>query len=343
MTATSNKLSLVAIALLMLMITPVRAQQDPLDLGGQDSLYLVLSQPQLGFDDTTLSVELYLSNDAQPVVGLSAGWEWDNTLLRLDSARLAASAGPLCGFFNFLYYKDDLDSSNAYGRVQCALMSAPGEQQLASGTPRLVATYYFHLLAWQPGGEVCFEQVTFNRLALVDPDDGEYTPLWRGLACQQAGADSDGDGRGDPWDNCPGDYNPDQADMDNDDLGNVCDPEADGDGIDDAIDNCLLLYNPLQEDDDEDGIGNPCDNTCCVGRVGDANGNDDEEPTLSDISAIISMLFIDLQPVGCLAEADVNQSGGNLPTAEDISLGDISILIDYLFITGPELGLPDCL
>jgi hypothetical protein len=37
------------------------------------------------------------------------------------------------------------------------------------------------------------------------------------------------------------------------------------------------------------------------------------------------------------------QSGGLDPTEADITIGDISTLIDYLFITGPMLGLPDCL
>ena len=45
----------------------------------------------------------------------------------------------------------------------------------------------------------------------------------------------------------------------------------------------------------------------------------------------------------CLAECDINQSGGCDPTCDDITIGDISVLVDYLFITGPSLGLPDCL
>jgi len=45
-----------------------------------------------------------------------------------------------------------------------------------------------------------------------------------------------------------------------------------------------------------------------------------------------------------LAEGDTNQSGGPDPTCDDITISDISILIDYLFITGPENAtLKNCL
>jgi hypothetical protein len=86
---------------------------------------------------------------------------------------------------------------------------------------------------------------------------------------------------------------------------------------------------------------------CCSGRVGDANGVGGDEPTIADISVMIDAKFITGTCVGtivCLAEADVNQSGGIHPTCDDISIGDISTLIDYLFITGPgSMTLPNCL
>jgi hypothetical protein len=84
---------------------------------------------------------------------------------------------------------------------------------------------------------------------------------------------------------------------------------------------------------------------CCDSRVGDANNSGDDEPTIGDISVMIDALFIsgDIGVIACLAEADINQSGGVNPIASDITIGDISYLIDYLFITGPSLGLPDCL
>ena len=86
---------------------------------------------------------------------------------------------------------------------------------------------------------------------------------------------------------------------------------------------------------------------CCVGLVGDANNSGDEQPTIGDISAIIDAKFITVSCDGiiyCPAEADVNQSGGSNPTCNDITIGDLTILIDYLFITLPQNygPLPEC-
>ena len=88
---------------------------------------------------------------------------------------------------------------------------------------------------------------------------------------------------------------------------------------------------------------------CCVGPMrGDANGSGDDKPTIGDISVLIDAKFIsgdcgaNLQPpvelIPCYTEADVNESslGPGEETCDDISIGDISLLIDYLFISGPE-------
>ncbi len=85
--------------------------------------------------------------------------------------------------------------------------------------------------------------------------------------------------------------------------------------------------------------------TCCTGRVGDANDNGADEPTIGDVSIMIDALFVssDMSLIHCLAEADINQSGGLDPQEGDITIGDVSYLIDYLFISGHGLGLPDCL
>jgi hypothetical protein len=99
--------------------------------------------------------------------------------------------------------------------------------------------------------------------------------------------------------------------------------------------------------------------TCCVGKVGDANGvgsgPDPDEPTIGDVSVMIDARFItgtcivheglpdENRIVECLAEADINLSGHGTPTCHDITIGDISIVIDYLFIAGKEaVTLRDC-
>ncbi len=83
---------------------------------------------------------------------------------------------------------------------------------------------------------------------------------------------------------------------------------------------------------------------CCADRVGDTNGAGGDEPTIGDVSVLIDALFIggNWSIIPCLAEADINLSGGAEPVQADITIGDVSYLIDYLFITGDVLGLPDC-
>jgi hypothetical protein len=55
---------------------------------------------------------------------------------------------------------------------------------------------------------------------------------------------------------------------------------------------------------------------------------------------LVDHLFVDNPPLPCYAEADCNGSGGPDPSAVDITIGDISALIDYLFMEGATL--PAC-
>ena len=72
--------------------------------------------------------------------------------------------------------------------------------------------------------------------------------------------------------------------------------------------------------------------SCCQGHVGDINGTNGDAPTIGDIALLIDHMFISYTVPNCLAEADVNQSGGLNPTPEDLSLVDIVLIINYLYI-----------
>ena len=71
--------------------------------------------------------------------------------------------------------------------------------------------------------------------------------------------DYDGDGVLDSIDNCPKTANADQADIDGDGIGDVCDDDKDGDGVLNDKDNCPEIPNEDQADLDSDGIGDVCD------------------------------------------------------------------------------------
>jgi len=89
---------------------------------------------------------------------------------------------------------------------------------------------------------------------------------------------------------------------------------------------------------------------CCESRVGNANGlgTYPNEVTISDIQLLVAAKFISSLPceqsLACLAECDVNQSGGANPKCSDITISDISTLVNHLFIAGPVAApLKSCL
>ncbi|XXT24670.1 DNRLRE domain-containing protein [Sorangium sp. So ce429] len=93
--------------------------------------------------------------------------------------------------------------------------------------------------------------------------------------------DRDGipEGPGLGCDNCPGDDNPDQADQDENGVGDACDPCArgdhDGDAICDEADNCRDARNPDQADSDGDGLGDACDNCPAVANADQLDSDGD--------------------------------------------------------------------
>ena len=100
--------------------------------------------------------------------------------------------------------------------------------------------------------------------------------------------DADADGLCANEDNCPLEYNPNQSDLDQDGLGDECDPDDDDDSIPDPDDNCPFSANPGQEDFDEDGAGDACDT------------DDDQDDVIDDVDECPYTELADIvAPNGC--------------------------------------------
>jgi Thrombospondin type 3 repeat len=124
--------------------------------------------------------------------------------------------------------------------------------------------------------------------------------------------DTDGDSIPDDEDNCPEIANPDQADADDDGIGDACEPDGDEDGVADDNDNCVSTTNSDQQDTDLDGQGDACE-------------ADDDGDTVADIGDNCPLISnadqadFDSDSQGDACDADVDGDGAN--DAEDQCLG----------------------
>jgi hypothetical protein len=147
--------------------------------------------------------------------------------------------------------------------------------------------------------------------------------------------DSDSDGWGAACDNCPTTANADQADADGDGAGDVCDicpgfdDFADFDG-DTVPDSCDNCPRTFNPAQiDTDGDGiGDVCDTCCIGITGNVDGDSEELVDIGDLTALIDYLYISQTEPDCLDEANVDGDVEGL-----VDIGDLTALIDYLYIS----------
>jgi hypothetical protein len=74
-----------------------------------------------------------------------------------------------------------------------------------------------------------------------------------------------------------------------------------------------------------------CETGCCVGLTGNVDDDPGDIIDLGDLTSLIDYLFISFTPPTCIEEANID--GDPQGT---IDLGDLTRLIDYLFISFTE-------
>ncbi|MEZ4458804.1 MAG: thrombospondin type 3 repeat-containing protein [bacterium] len=136
-----------------------------------------------------------------------------------------------------------------------------------------------------------------NCVDVPNPDQADTDDDNQGDACEPAVVDdNDGDNITDTQDNCPGVPNPSQNDTDGDGMGDDCDDDDDGDGVLDTDDNCPVVPNPDQADRNNDGLGDVCSDP-------DGDGRTDDQDNCPDVSNL-NQSDLDNDGLGDVCDAD---------------------------------------
>ena len=125
--------------------------------------------------------------------------------------------------------------------------------------------------------------------------------------------DTDSDGVTDVTDNCPTDANADQADIDGDSVGNVCDADIDNDGVLNASD--AFAYNSLESTDND----SDCTGDANLSTSGNGCGNNSDPDDDNDGMPDIFESFFSLNVLVDDAAGDAD--GDGVSNLEEYTLG----------------------
>jgi len=162
----------------------------------------------------SIALQLHI-DDTSEIVYYTFGLTYDSAILAFQSMTL--NTPPWCM----------AQANAAYAGKICLAISCP-DHLYPANNPDLATIHFV-------GGTAGLASIGFDTVFcgssgvpacdLQRDGGGLFTCNRTGATVQVTGADADGDGVADTADNCPATFNPGQEDLDNDSLGDVCDPE----------------------------------------------------------------------------------------------------------------------
>ncbi|MCP4684997.1 MAG: hypothetical protein GY867_06045 [bacterium] len=238
--------------------------QDEADASAPDTLVLEASVlPDAGSGQMNLQLDLSIVNDSNIIWSMSAGFWWDNPNLQMDSAKLTPVGDSSFNYLQYLYYKDNLASTNDVKKFMIAGVRLEGNGVPSGHGRNHLASYYFTLSEWNVGDSIVidtghFSMGTYYRVVSENYDN--YQPYWAGPPVIYAT----------PSSCCVGDMG--NVDCDPTDMVDVTDQQV-------LIDHLFLSLTPL----------------CCEEEADlDYSGFVD----VTDLSIINDHLFLSLAPLG---------------------------------------------